>query len=205
MTERTFAGCSNLTHGRRPGTRPGLPILILFALTLVLAACRAKTPDPAENPLQGRPFGTTAAVKLLTAADGVYAVPASALRSAGFDISAVQADALSLTHEGRPVALQLVGQGKNQGTAFLRPGAAADGLHRSERLLAGSGRFIRRSGTGYCRARRSAGWGFCAGRQRDDDRHGHCACRGAKTLRRDGWRRATTAGCGRPSLRLLKL
>ena len=105
-------------HDRCPGARFGLRTLIFFALALLLAACRAQAPDPAADPLPVRSSSPLAAVKLLTEADGVYAVPAAALRSAGLDISAVRPETLSLTHEGRPVAFQLVGQGKNRELRF---------------------------------------------------------------------------------------
>ena len=51
-------------------------------------------------------------------ADGIYTVPAAVLRSAGFDLTAVSPEALALTHAGRPVAFQVVGQGKNRALRF---------------------------------------------------------------------------------------
>ena len=45
-------------------------------------------------------------------------MPAAALRQAGLDVAALQPDALALTHEGRPVAFQVVGRGKSQEVRF---------------------------------------------------------------------------------------
>ena len=60
-------------------------------------------------------------------ADGIYTVPAAALRSAGFDLTTVSPEALALTHAGRPVAFQVVGQGKNRALRFYgqAPGSTA--------------------------------------------------------------------------------
>ena len=60
-------------------------------------------------------------------ADGIYTVPAAALRSAGFDLTTGSPETLALTHAGRPVAFQVVGQGKNQVLRFYgqAPASAA--------------------------------------------------------------------------------
>ena len=114
MTQRVFIGRSNPTPERRIGALLVLRALILLALALLLAACRAQASDPASI----QPSGPVAAVKLLVETDGIYAVPAAALRQAGTDLAALQPEALSLTREGRPIAFQLVGQGKNRELRF---------------------------------------------------------------------------------------
>ena len=54
----------------------------------------------------------------MVGADGIYTVPAAALRSAGFDLTTVSPETLALNRSGQPVAFQLVGQGKNRALRF---------------------------------------------------------------------------------------
>ena len=102
----------------RKGATLVLKALTLFALALLVAACRGKASDPAAT--QGQPAlsGPAAAVKLMVEADGIYTVPAAALRSAGFDLTTVSPETLALTRAGQPVAFQVVGQGKNRALRF---------------------------------------------------------------------------------------
>ena len=95
-----------------------LSVLILLALPLLVAGCRGKALDPAAAQTQPAPSGPVTAVKLMTEADGVYTVPAAALRAAGFDLATVSPETFSLTRDGRPVAFQVVGQGKNRALRF---------------------------------------------------------------------------------------
>ncbi len=97
--------------GREAGRRAER-LFVVLALAVLLGACRS------DAPRQANPPASAAAVKLLVAHDGIYAVPATALQQAGFDLTALQPGTLSLTHAGRPVALQVVGQGKNQAVRF---------------------------------------------------------------------------------------
>ena len=118
MTERVFTDRSKRMQRRRKGAILVLSAFTLFALALLLAACRGKVPDPAATQAQSALSGPAAAVKLMIEADGIYNVPAAALRSAGFDLTTVSPEALALTHAGRPVAFQVVGQGKNRALRF---------------------------------------------------------------------------------------
>ena len=61
----------------------------------------------------------------MTEADGVYTVPAAALRTAGLDLAKVPSETLSLTRDGRPVAFEVVGQGKNRALRFYGQAPAA--------------------------------------------------------------------------------
>lgn len=97
--------------GRAASRRAGI-LLHLFALAMLLGACRANAPQ------QAIPAAPTAAVKLLVAHDGIYAVSVAALRQAGLDLTAPQLETLSLTRSGRPVAFQVIDQGKNQEVRF---------------------------------------------------------------------------------------
>jgi hypothetical protein len=97
----------------RPATGRRIRVaLASIALALLLAACRANAPRQAD------PSAPSASVKLLVENDGIYSVPADALRQFGFDLAALQPEALSLTRDGRPVAFQLIGQGKNRELRF---------------------------------------------------------------------------------------
>ncbi len=97
----------------RPATGRCIRVaLAALALALLLAACRSNAPRQAD------PSAPAASVKLLVENDGIYSVPADALRQVGFDLAALQPEALSLTRDGRPVAFQLVGQGKNRELRF---------------------------------------------------------------------------------------
>ena len=118
MTERVFMNRSSRMQRWRKGAILVLSALILLALALLVAACRGKAPDPAATQAQSALSGPAAAVKLMVEADGIYTVPAAALRSAGFDLTTVSPEALALTHAGRPVAFQVVGQGKNRALRF---------------------------------------------------------------------------------------
>jgi hypothetical protein len=118
MTERVFTDRSHRMQRWCKRAILVLSALILFALMLLLAACRGKTPDPAAALAQPAPSGPAAAVKLMVEADGIYTVPVAALRSAGFDLTTVSPEALALTYAGRPVAFQVVGQGKNRALRF---------------------------------------------------------------------------------------
>jgi hypothetical protein len=118
MTERVFTDRSNRMQRWRKGAILVLSALTLLALALLVAACRGKGSDAAAT--QGQPAlsGPAAAVKLMVEDDGIYTVPAAALRSAGFDLTTVSPEALSLTRAGQPVAFQVVGQGKNRALRF---------------------------------------------------------------------------------------
>ena len=98
--------------GQAVSRRAGI-LLVAFALTVLVAACR---PDA---PRQTKPSAPAAAIKLMVEHDGIYAVPAAALRQAGLDLTALQPGALALTRAGRPVAFQVVGRGKNQEVRFF--------------------------------------------------------------------------------------
>ena len=110
--------CSNWMQRWRKGATPVLKTLTLLALALLVAACRGKASDPAATQAQPVLSGPVVAVKLMVETDGIYTVPAAALRSAGFDLTAVSPETLALTHAGRPVAFQVVGQGKNRTLRF---------------------------------------------------------------------------------------
>ena len=105
------------------GSRPaGVPRSCRLRLLwpLLLAACRS------DAPRQPNPSGPAAAVKVMVEHDGIYAVPAAALRQAGLDLTALQPGALALTRAGRPVAFQLVGRGKNQEVRFYGEAPGSD-------------------------------------------------------------------------------
>jgi hypothetical protein len=102
----------------RPAWGTVLSLLILLALPLLAAGCRGKVLDPAASQTQPAPSGLVTAVKLMTDADGVYTAPVAALRAAGFDLATVSPETFSLTRDGRPVAFQVVGQGKNRALRF---------------------------------------------------------------------------------------
>ena len=110
--------CSNRMQRWRKGATLVLKALTLLALALLVAACRGKASDPAATQGQPAPSGSAAAVKLLVEADGIYTVPAAALRSAGFDLTTVSPETFALTRVGQPVAFQVVGQGKNRTLRF---------------------------------------------------------------------------------------
>jgi len=95
-----------------------LSVLILLALPLLAAGCRGKALDPAASQTQPAPSGPVTAVKLMTEVDGVYTASAAALRAAGFDLATVSPETFSLTRDGRPVAFQVVGEGKNRALRF---------------------------------------------------------------------------------------
>ena len=127
MTERVFKARSSRMPRWRKGAFLVLSALSLLALALLLTACRGKASDPAATQAQSALAGPAAAVKLMVDADGIYTVPAAALRSAGFDLTTGSPETLALTHAGRPVAFQVVGQGKNQVLRFYgqAPASAA--------------------------------------------------------------------------------
>jgi hypothetical protein len=118
MTERVFKARSSRMPRWRKGAILVLTALSLLALALLLTACRGKASDPAATQAQSALAGPAAAVKLMVEADGIYTVPAAALRSAGFDLTTGSPEALALTRAGRPVAFQVVGQGKNRALRF---------------------------------------------------------------------------------------
>jgi hypothetical protein len=117
MTECVLTDRSNRLQRWRKGAILVLSALTLLALALLVAACRGKAPDQASTQAQAL-SGPAAAVKLMVEADGIYTVPAAALRSAGFDLTAVSPEALALTRAGQPVAFQVVGQDKNRALRF---------------------------------------------------------------------------------------
>lgn len=84
-------------------------LLILLILGLLLVALAACNPAPQAQANM---------VKLAVEADGIYSVSAAALARVGFDLADVRAEDLSLTTGGAPVALQLVGQGRERALRF---------------------------------------------------------------------------------------
>jgi len=86
--------------------KANLPIATALALLLLLAAC---------NPA---PLPDVAALKLAVEADGIYAVSADALVQVGFNLADASPDELSLTSGGKPVAFQLVGEGRDRTLRF---------------------------------------------------------------------------------------
>ena len=107
---------SNPMQRWRKRAIPVLSVLVLLAL--LAGGCRVKAPDPAAMRAQPAPSGPIAAVKVMVGADGLYTVPAAALQTAGFDLSTVSPETLSLTHAGQPVAFQVVGRGKSRALYF---------------------------------------------------------------------------------------
>ena len=105
--------------GQSAGRRAAI-LSVALALAALLAACRS------DAPRQSNPSLPAAAVKVIVEHDGIYAVPAAALRQAGLDLTALQPGALSLTRAGRPVAFQLVGRGKNQEVRFYGEAPGSD-------------------------------------------------------------------------------
>ena len=169
---------------RKGGAIPVLSALALLALALLAAACRGKALDPAAMQAQPAPSGPVAAVKLLIEADGVYTVPAAALRTAGFDLAKVPSETLSLTRDGRPVAFQVVGQGKNRALRFYGQ-APAPTAYTGQSVYWLAPAAAGAAGPAAIAGRSAAPAGV-ARRHPDDSRLGHGARRGAEALRRDG-------------------
>ena len=82
---------SGLAASRSAALRLVVGVLCLLAL----GACRS-----AEKPAAS---SNAPAVKIAVSADGIYEVPASDLRTAGFDLAKADARALSLTAGGKAV------------------------------------------------------------------------------------------------------
>jgi hypothetical protein len=90
----------------------GITALLFVGIVVALAVVRdrsAATPPAVEQ---------AAAVKLVVAADGIYEVPASLLREAGFDLAGADPHALTLSAGGKSVPYQLTGQGKQRALRF---------------------------------------------------------------------------------------
>ena len=183
MTERVFTNRSNRMQRWRKGAILVLSALTLLALALLLVACRGKASDPAAAQAQPALSGPAAAVKLMVEADGIYTVPAAALRSAGFDLTTGSPEALALTHAGRPVAFQVVGQGKNRALRFYGQ-APAPTAYTGQSVYWLAPTSAGAAGPAAIAVRSAAPAG--AARRADDSRLGHSARRGAEALRRDG-------------------
>ncbi len=106
-----------------------LPLLLLLAV----AACTSKTPQTPPAPQ------TIAAVKLVIGEDGLYSLSLDALRNTGLAVT--DAAGLSLSVDGRPVALERVGEDEQAAVRFYgranrRPGQSYRNVYR---LAAGQG------------------------------------------------------------------
>ena len=181
MTECVLTDRSNRLQRWRKGAILVLSALTLLALALLVAACRGKAPDQASTQAQAL-SGPAAAVKLMVEADGIYTVPAAALRSAGFDLTAVSPEALALTRVGQPVAFQVVGQGKNRALRFYGQAPAPTAYTgQSVYWLAPTS-----AGAAGGGDRRAVGNPSRCSGGTDDSRFGHSPRRGAEALRWDG-------------------
>ena len=173
MRERVFTDCSNRMQRWRKGATPVLKALTLLALALLVAACRGKASDPAATQGQPAPSGPAAAVKLMVEADGIYTVPAAALRSAGFDLTTVSPETFALTRGGSRSCFRWSGKEKTGRCASTARCRRLDRVRRPERLLAGAD--LGRPG-GDCRAAGSPSRRRGTGYHPDDSRLGHNAC-----------------------------
>jgi len=94
---------------------PGKPSRVLWLVVgvvciLALGGCRS-TAKPA-------PSSDAPAVKIAVLADGIYEVPASDLRAAGFDLAKADTRALSLTSGGKAVPFEVIGDGSQRVLRF---------------------------------------------------------------------------------------
>ena len=97
---------SRLAARRSAALRLVVGVLCLLAL----GACRSAEKPPASS--------NAPAVKIAVSADGIYEVPASDLRAAGFDLAKADARALSLTTGGKAVPFEVIGDGSQRVLRF---------------------------------------------------------------------------------------
>jgi hypothetical protein len=107
-----------------------IPLLLLF-LALLGAACRA--PQPIDPP------PPTDAVKIMIAADGVYALSPADLAAAGLTLDNLDTAALELSLDGRPIPYAI------QNDQFIFYGRASDSRYAAQRA------YILRQGSGGLR------------------------------------------------------
>ncbi|MCX6031148.1 MAG: C25 family cysteine peptidase [Chloroflexi bacterium] len=94
-----------------PFTGQAASIFLSLLLVLTLAACTPRPPTPG-------PTASAPAVKLIVDADGLYEVTAADLTAAGFDLTTGDAQALSLSADGRPIPFLLTAAGDKRTLRF---------------------------------------------------------------------------------------
>ncbi len=87
-----------------------LRLVVGVLCLLALGACRSaeRTATSSNAP----------AVKIAISADGIYEVPTSELRAAGFDLAKADTRALSLTTGGKAVPFEVIGDGSQRVLRF---------------------------------------------------------------------------------------